>query len=58
MIVNDKTMPYSHTAKYLDMTLDAKLRWKVHVKKKTGKAWPKLQTHVLANEKKIGPVDT
>ena len=34
MIVNDKTMPYSHTAKYLDMKLDAKLRWKVHVKKK------------------------
>jgi hypothetical protein len=34
IIVNDKTTPYSHTAKYLDMTLDAKLRWKVHVKKK------------------------
>ena len=31
-IMNNKTIPYSHTAKYLDMTLDAKLRWKVHVK--------------------------
>jgi hypothetical protein len=32
--MNDKTIPHSQTAKYLGMTLDAKLRWKVHVKKK------------------------
>jgi len=27
-------IPHSNTAKYLGMTLDAKLRWKAHVKKK------------------------
>ena len=27
-------IPQSNTTKYLDMTLDAKLRWKTHVKKK------------------------
>lgn len=27
-----KLIPYENTAKYLDMTLDAKLRWKAHVK--------------------------
>ena len=34
IIMNDKTIPPSQTAKYLGMTLDVKLRWKVHVKKK------------------------
>lgn len=32
--LNGVTVPYANTAKYLGMTLDAKLRWKVHVKKK------------------------
>jgi hypothetical protein len=32
--MNGKTIPSSQTAKYLGMTLDAKLRWKVHVKTK------------------------
>jgi hypothetical protein len=32
--MSGKTIPHSQTAKYLGMTLDAKLRWEVHVKKK------------------------
>lgn len=34
LVLNDNIIPYSNTAKYLGMTLDAKLRWKEHVKKK------------------------
>jgi GTPase SAR1 family protein len=32
--VNGSNIPHSNTAKYLGMTLDAKLKWKPHVKKK------------------------
>jgi hypothetical protein len=31
--INDQAIPHSNTAKYLGITLDAKLRWKAHVKK-------------------------
>lgn len=34
IFINDKQIPYANTAKYLGMTLDSKLRWKAHVKKK------------------------
>ena len=32
--VNNQKLPYAYTAKYLGMTLYAKLQWKAHVKKK------------------------
>ena len=34
VFINNSAIPYQNTAKYLGMTLDAKLRWKAHVKKK------------------------
>jgi hypothetical protein len=35
IFINGTKVPYANTAKYLGMTLDAKLRWKEHIKKKT-----------------------
>lgn len=32
--INEKVIPHANTAKYLGMTLDVKLKWKAHVKKK------------------------
>jgi hypothetical protein len=35
IFINGTKVPYANTAKYLVMTVDAKLRWKEHIKKKT-----------------------
>ena len=32
--INNQKVPYANIAKYLSVTLDAKLRWKARVKKK------------------------
>ena len=56
MLMNGKTIPHSQTAKYLGMTLDAKLRWKVHVKKKREELGLKYK-HVLAYGKTLGHVN-
>jgi hypothetical protein len=34
IFINGIQIPYANSAKYLGMTLDAKLRWKEHIKKK------------------------
>lgn len=34
VVINNVPLPHANSAKYLGMNLDAKLRWKVHVKKK------------------------
>jgi hypothetical protein len=49
-------VPYENTAKYLDMTLDAKLRWKPHVNKKKGRTRTEIQKNVLANGSLFGPI--
>jgi hypothetical protein len=35
IFISGTKCPYANTAKYLGMNLDAKLRWKEHIKKKT-----------------------
>jgi hypothetical protein len=35
VFMNGTQVPYANTGKYLGMILDAKLRWKEHIKKKT-----------------------
>jgi hypothetical protein len=35
IFINGTKVPYANTAKYLGMTLDAKLQWKEHVKNET-----------------------
>ena len=51
ILVNHQIILYTNLAKYLGMTLDAKFRWKLHVKKERGiklrKFWWLLGRHSL-----------
>ena len=51
--INNQKVPYANIAKYLGMTLDAKLRWKAHVKKETRGNGPKIQKNVQADRKEL-----
>jgi hypothetical protein len=59
--IDGNRIPLSNTAKYLGMTLDAKLRWKEHVKKKVEELnikhrkvkWPLGRKSQLSIENKI-----
>lgn len=44
VFLNGKSIPHANEAKYLGMTLDAKLRWKEHVKKKKAELVLKFRT--------------
>jgi uncharacterized protein YpmS len=54
--INHHVVPYENTAKHLGMTLDAKLRWKPHMKKKKGRTRTEIQKNVLANGSLFGPI--
>jgi hypothetical protein len=51
--INDQAIIHSNTAKYLGMTLDAKLHWKARVRKER----EELGLKYKKIGKKIGPVD-
>lgn len=43
--INGTVIPYENNAKYLGMTLDAKLRWKAHIRKKMEELGIKYRLH-------------
>jgi predicted GIY-YIG superfamily endonuclease len=51
--INKQKVPFVNTAKYLGMTLDAKLRWKAHVKKKREELGLRFKKKVLADRKEL-----
>ena len=55
---NHQVVPYENTAKYLGMTLDAKLRWKPHVKEKTGRTYTEIQKNISVNGSLFCPICT
>jgi hypothetical protein len=51
--INSRKVPYANTAKYLGRTVDAKFRWKVHVKKKREELELRYKKNVLADRKEL-----
>jgi len=51
--INNQKVPYANTAKYLDMALDAKLRWKAHVEKKREELKLRYKKKVLVDRKEL-----
>ena len=51
--INGQMVPYANTAKYLGMTLDTKLKWKEHVKKKKRRDEGKIQENGLVIRKEF-----
>jgi len=50
--INNQKVAYANTGKYLGMTLDAKLRWKAHVRKKQDELDLR-KKNVLADRKEL-----
>jgi hypothetical protein len=54
--INHQVVPYENTAKYLGMTLDDKLRWKPHVKKKQERTYTEIQKNVSISGSLFCPI--
>ena len=53
LTINNQKVLYANTAKYLGVTLDAKLQWKAHVKKKKEELELRYKKNVLADRKEL-----